>query len=168
MSKKKHLRKRLFVDPKVQGALVVRVVCYWLICLVTITLMLLCWRIITGPARMFYTHLDDMWFHYGPALVASLVLLPLVIVDIVRLSNRFAGPMLRLRRSMGELAQGRPVEPISFRDGDFWQDFAKEFNSVLARVNRLQAQAAQHSEHKDTNSSALDTDPEPVGAATDE
>lgn len=168
MSGKKHLRKRLFVDPKVQGALVIRVVCYWMICLVTITLMLLCWRIITGPARLFYTHLDDMWFHYGPALVASLVLLPLVIVDIVRLSNRFAGPMLRLRRNMRELAQGESVEPIAFREGDFWQDFAKEFNGVLARINRLQAQAAQPSEPKNTASSPLDTDPEPVGAAADE
>ena len=95
---KKHLRKHLFVEPKVQGALVLRAVLYWVTCLITITLMLLCWRILTGPARMFYTHFDDMWFHFGPAVIASFVLLPLVIVDIVRLSNRFVGPLLRLRR----------------------------------------------------------------------
>ncbi len=168
MSGKKHLRKRLFVDPKVQGALVVRVVCYWMICLVTITLMLLCWRIVTGPARLFYTHLDDMWFHYGPALVATLLLLPLVIVDIVRLSNRFAGPMLRLRRSIRALARGEYVEPITFREGDFWQEFAEEFNGVLGRVNRLQAAVSQRSEPDLTNCDPLDTEQEPVGAAADE
>ncbi len=133
-SDKKALRKQLFVDPKVQGALVARVVLYWAVCLITITLMLLCWRIVTGPARMFYTHFNDMWFFYGPALIASFVLLPLVIVDIIRLSNRFTGPLLRLRRSMRELARGEHVEPIEFRDNDFWHDIATEFNAVLHRV----------------------------------
>lgn len=130
----KAMRKQLFVDPKVQGALVGRVVMYWFVCLITISLMLLCWRIVTGPARPVYTHFDDMWFFYGPAAVASLFLLPLVIVDIVRLSNRFTGPLLRLRRSMRALARGEHVTPIEFRDGDFWQDFAEEFNRVVARV----------------------------------
>ncbi len=130
----KTLRKRLFVDPKVQGALVARVVFYWVLCLITITLMLLCWRIVTGPARIFYTHFDDMWFYYGPALVASLLLLPLVVIDIVRLSNRFAGPMLRLRRSLRALGRGEEVEPLEFRGADFWQEFAEDFNAVLRRV----------------------------------
>ena len=136
MSDKKFMRKRLFVDPKVQGALVVRVVFYWMMCLLVITLMLLCWRIVTGPARMFYTHFSDMWFFYGPAAIASLVLLPLVIIDVVRFSNRFAGPLVRLRRAMRALAHGEAVQPIEFRDADFWQDFAREFNAVAARVQR--------------------------------
>lgn len=134
MAKKKYLRRRLFVDPKLQGSLVVRAVFYWLMCLLTVTLMLLCWRIMTGPARMFYAHFEDMWHDLGPALVASLILLPMIVLDVVRLSNRFAGPVLRLRRSMRELAHGEPVEPIHFRDGDFWPDFAADFNAVVARV----------------------------------
>jgi len=134
MSNRKAMRKHLFVDPKVQGALVARVILYWVVCLVTMTLMLLCWRIVTGPCRLFYTHFDEMWFYYGPALIASFLLLPLVIVDIIRLSNRFAGPMLRLRRSMRALARGEYVEEIEFRDADFWHEFAEEFNAVARRV----------------------------------
>ena len=131
---KKDLRKRLFVDPKVQGALVARVALYWVVCLFAITITLLCWSMFIGPARKPWTHLDNMWFHYGPALIASLLLLPLVLVDILRVSNRFAGPLLQLRRSMRELAAGKPVKPIRFRKGDFWQEFAEEFNAVAARV----------------------------------
>ena len=134
MPSMKHLRKQFFVDPKVQGALVGRVILYWLVCIITITLMLLCWRIVTGPARIFYMHFSDVWFFYGPAMLASLMLLPLVVVDIIRLSNRFAGPLLRLRRSMRALTQGEYVDPIEFRDGDFWQEFAQEFNALAARV----------------------------------
>ncbi len=131
---KKSLRRHLFVDPKVQGTFVVRAILYWVAFLITAALLLLCWRILTGPARMFYTHFNDMWFFYGPAIVASMLLLPLVVIDIVRVSNRLVGPMVRLRRSMRELARGEHVEPITFREGDFWQQFAEEFNSVVARV----------------------------------
>ncbi len=134
MPAKKYPRKQLFVDPKVQGALVVRAVLYWVVYLIAITLMLLCWRILTGPARMFYTHFNDMWFFYGPAAIASGMLLPLVVVDIIRLSNRFAGPVVRLRSSMRALARGEHVAPIKFREGDFWHEFAEEFNAVVARI----------------------------------
>lgn len=127
-------RKQLFVDPKLQGALILRVVLYWVICVVTITLMLLCWRIITGPARPFYVLFDEMWFHFGPALVASFLLLPLMIYDIVQISNRFCGPLFRLRRCVRALARGEHVAPISFRDGDFWPEFAQEFNALLAKL----------------------------------
>jgi methyl-accepting chemotaxis protein len=145
----KALRKKLFVDSKVQGALIARVVVYWILCLITITLMLLCWDIVTGPARMFYTHFDDMWFFYGPAAVASLLLLPLVIVDIIRISNRFVGPLLRLRRSMRALARGDDVEPIEFRGNDFWHDFADEFNAVRARIIRLSAEVESEKENEE-------------------
>jgi hypothetical protein len=146
---KKSLRKKFFVDPKVQGALIARVVFYWVVCLITIALMLLCWRIITGPARIFYTHFDDMWFFYGPPAIASFLLLPLVVLDIIRMSNRFVGPLLRLRRSMRALAYGEHVEPIEFRDNDFWHDFADEFNAVNARITQLSAQLKSEREKEE-------------------
>ena len=130
MANQERKRRQLFVDPKVQGVLILRVMLYWIVCVVTITLMLLCWRIMTGAARPFYTHFGDMWFHFGPALVASFVLLPLVVYDIVQMSNRFCGPLFRLRRSIRALARGEHVQPISFRDGDFWPEIAQELEPM--------------------------------------
>ena len=164
MPSKKPLRKQLFVDPKVQGALVLRTVSYWGLCILTAVLMLLCWRILTGPARMFYTHFNDMWFHFGPALIASTLLLPLVIVDIIRMSNRFAGPMLRIRRSMRALARGEHVEPIRFRDGDYWQGLADEFNALVARV---QGSAESDTTESQTGRCEVDTSTEPVAAGAE-
>lgn len=145
MSKTSFSRKRLFVDPEVQGQLVLRVTLYWVTCLITIALMVMCWRIVNGPARPFYRHLDDMWFHLGPALLASLLLLPMVIVDVIRVSNRFVGPLLRLRRSLRGLARGEEVDPIRFRQGDFWQGFADEFNSLITRIKELEIAAYRNS-----------------------
>lgn len=143
MSEMKRLRKHLFVDPKVQGALVARVILYWFVCLISITLMLLCWRIITGPPRMFATHMEEMWDSFGPAVIASFILLPLVIVDVLRFSNRFVGPLLRLRRSMRQLGRGEEVEPIEFRADDFWPEFADEFNAIRLRLQLLTTSIAK-------------------------
>lgn len=129
-------RKQLMVDPRVQGALMFRTAFYWLACLSTIMMMVLCWRIVTGPARIFYMHFDDMWFHFGPAIIAALLMLPLLIIDSLRMSNRFAGPLFRLRGQMRQVARGERVEPIRFRDGDFWHDMATEWNAVVARLQR--------------------------------
>ena len=129
-------RRKLFVDSKVQGSLLLRTVGYWCFCLLTITLLLLCWRILTGPARMFYMHFDDLWFHFGPALVASFILLPMVLLDVLRVSNRFVGPMIRLRRAMHDLARGKHVQPVDVRDGDFWREFAVDFNALARQMQQ--------------------------------
>ena len=132
-----NLRHFVFVDPKVQGALVIRVALYWLLCLVTMALMLLCWRILTEPIELFFTHFRQLWLFFGPAAIASFLLLPLVLLDVIRLSNRFTGPVVRLRRTMRALARGEHVQPIEFREGDFWQEFAAEFNELAARTQGL-------------------------------
>lgn len=141
MKNSKSLRKHLFVDYKVQGSLINRAIAYWFMCLFTITLMILCWRMVTGPARMFYTHFDYLWFQFGPAFIGSLFILPLVVYDVVQLSNRFVGPLLRLRRSLKALARGEDVAPLQFRGNDFWQEFATEFNSVAERMHKLNQSA---------------------------
>ena len=91
-------------------------------------------RILVNPVRAAQTHFNDILFHYGPAIVVGVLLLPLAVFDVLRLSNRFVGPFFRLRGAMRQLARGERVDPIFFRRGDFWQEFADEFNAVAARL----------------------------------
>ena len=152
MAAKTWFRKRFFVDYRVQGALIVRVVLYWLMCLLTIMLVLLSWGMIAGPARPLNAHLTELWTLHGPAAVASLLVLPAVIFDLLRVSNRFAGPMFRLRRSLHDLAQDKPVLAVRFRQGDFWQEFAEDFNTVAALAKRAKISPA------DSDLSAMEDD----------
>lgn len=143
---KRPKRTQFFVDPEVQGALVARAIIYWVICTLSIALLLLCWRVLTGPARPVWFHLENMWFFYGPALIASLIVLPVAITDMIRVSNRFAGPMTRLRHGMRALAKGQRVPPIEFRKDDFWYEFAEEFNAVVREVEELRTREEEHFE----------------------
>jgi len=148
MSDMKRLRKHLLVDPKIQGLLVLRVVLYWALGLVGMTLMLLLWWMLARPTGTAHLPLDDMWFYYEPALIASAVLLPLVIMDVLRFSNHLVGPLLRVRRLLRALARGEHVEPIEFRGTDYWQEIAGEFNAVRDRVLAAGVAAQVHHEEE--------------------
>jgi hypothetical protein len=135
------IRKRLFVDHKVQGALMLRAVEYWFFCLSTIGLGLLGWSLLTGPDQPLYMFFLDAWHFFLPTAIVSLLILPLLVYDILRLSNKFAGPLYRLRRELRRLAAGEKVPPIKFRVGDYWPELADEFNAASQRMEMLAALA---------------------------
>jgi hypothetical protein len=136
-------RRQYFVDPKVQGALVLRMLGYWVATIVTVTAMVLCWQVITRAEDQMPTGARALWLQCGGALIASAMLLPLILVDCVRMSNRIAGPLHRLRRCLRDLAADLPVPPIRFREGDLWTDVASEFNAVSAKLQQLQFELAE-------------------------
>lgn len=138
-------RKRLLVDPKVQGHLLLRIVVYWFLSMVVASLVMVWWGIAdsangtTFDLSRFAAH----WRQYAlMGIVASVLVLPVLLVDTVLSSNRFVGPALRIRRSMRELATGQPLTPLGIRNGDMWKGMADDFNAVVVYVDLLKKQAA--------------------------
>jgi hypothetical protein len=136
----------MFVDRQVQGALLFRIAIYWCFAVLTVCLVLLCARAITysGPAESFFDYFafGEFFSQYGAVVAASLVLVPIIMLDVLATSNRFVGPLYRMRRSMRALAAGEHVEPIHFRDKDYWKEVAAEFNLVAAYVEQLKSELA--------------------------
>jgi nitrogen fixation/metabolism regulation signal transduction histidine kinase len=63
------------------------------------------------------------------------------IVDSIKLSHRFAGPIFSLRRTIRAVAQGETPRPLKFRRRDFWHDLAEDYNAMLVRLGALEEQA---------------------------
>jgi nitrogen fixation/metabolism regulation signal transduction histidine kinase len=61
-------------------------------------------------------------------------MLPAFIVDTIKLSHRFAGPIFRLRGVFRSLASGEKYQPLRFREMDFWQELADDFNRMVERL----------------------------------
>ena len=140
-------RRSLFViDHEVQGALMMRVAFYWLFCLLSIVLMVVCWNIYTGPSRPFAELFLDIYHRYGTAMIASLILLPIVMMDVARMSNRFVGPVVKLRAALKEVAEGRPAQPLNFRDQDYWRGLATDFNRAAGRLVQNSAELSRPTE----------------------
>jgi len=131
-------RKKHFVDREVQGALSRRVALYLWLVVVLIALLSTIWIFLLDGPLSGRQLVERSWTRFGPAWIAALLSIPVVVFDCIRFSNRFAGPMVRLRRSMRELAAGKEVKPIRFRNGDFWCDFADDFNEMLLERQRAE------------------------------
>jgi hypothetical protein len=54
------------------------------------------------------------------------------------------------------LANGQPVEPISFRRDDYWRGYADELNAVLRRIQLLEKKSYATSEATNTCDSWAD------------
>ena len=78
-----------------------------------------------------------IWLRYAPALVIAIALTALMVIDLLRCTNRFAGPMVRTRRFLRSLAIGEQVEPITFRRGNYWRGYADALNAGLRRIQSL-------------------------------
>ena len=151
-------RSRLFIEPRMQGLLVFKILLYWVNGFLTIGLLLAAWSVFTDMPATSSELITNMWKSVGPALFASIFLMPLIVLDCIRWSNRYAGPMVRLHQSMAKLADGQTVEPLKFRDGDLWSEMANEFNRIAARLEEQSPREAATA-----NSAAAAEELEPIG-----
>lgn len=131
-------RKRNFVDFEVQSSLLRRMAFQWISFLLVNSLALYCWTfLIGGGEETIGGHMTQFVRLYLPVLVVSLALLPVFLLDAAKLSNRFVGPILRVRRALAEVASGKKIKPLHFRENDFWRSLADDLNNVL----KLEAEA---------------------------
>jgi hypothetical protein len=127
-------RTKKFIDSKVQGALARRIIFHWLVFLAVASVAALMLQVLSDPFRPAGDHLENLWYTHGPFLVVMIFLLPVFVIDTVKISHRFAGPIFSLRRAMREIADGQPPRKLKFRDGDFWHELANDYNAMIARL----------------------------------
>lgn len=126
-------RTQLLIDADLQGTLLRRVVIYWLGAIAfysgAVVLSKLLWgeslgaSLVRESARLIL-----------PAAAISLLPLPLVLRDLLRVTHRYAGPMLRIRRGLAELAHNGSSMPIVPRSGDAWPECVADFNSLAKAI----------------------------------
>lgn len=127
-------RRTLLIDRPVQGELVRRVMVYWLLCMLVVTNMAVCWLVIPKNPTSLREFVGMTYNVLGPVLTTSVFVVPLIIIDIIRMSNRFAGPVSRLHREIQRIADGQAATPIQLRRRDHWQEVADDFNRMLDRI----------------------------------
>lgn len=126
-------RRKKFIDAQVQGALARRILFHWLLFLGVASVTALILQVLSNPFRPMSDHVRELWWTQGPFLVVMIFLLPVFVMDTIKLSHRFAGPIFSLHRAMREIAAGGPPRPLKFRRGDFWQGLANDYNAMIAR-----------------------------------
>ena len=138
------LRQKLLIDWSVQGCLLGRTALYSAACCLYFSVILIFNEWASEPGSTFvdaiFSCLDES-IYWAPGLV---LLIPMVVYDLLKLTNRFAGPFFRLQREMGRLVNHESESPLGFRDGDYWVDVTDDFNAIREELMQLREFRAQH------------------------
>lgn len=137
-------RTRVVIDPTVQWALARRLTYHW----VTFFALLIG---ISASLRVLFDLVDysfveacnRAFMEQVPQITIMVLVLPMFLYDSLKMSNRFAGPMYRVRKSLERMAEGIAQPVIKFRDGDFWLEVATQLNAVRERLETLEVRNAQ-------------------------
>ncbi len=75
---------------------------------------------------------------YWPVVLMMFIMLPVVLYDVNRFSNRFAGPIYRVRKELEKFEETGQIPKIKFREKDYWQDLAVQMNIVSEHMRQLE------------------------------
>jgi hypothetical protein len=147
-------RRKLFVDRAVQGSLLRRVALHWALYFTCLVIFLGIFYVLKSQATSQPMSLDDFFQDHMITFAVLLALVPLFLYDTLKLSHRFAGPMVRLRNGLRDWADGKEVGAIKFRQRDFWAELADYLNQAVER--------SKHDSEEPENSDSNESVEEPV------
>jgi low affinity Fe/Cu permease len=161
----KNKRRRYLVDRSTQWAIVRQSLLHWFYHSLLTVLFLLTLTVLFGGLRPW----GETWQALCPlaisVYVSMLLLLPIFIRDSFKLSNRFAGPIYRIRSTLHDVNEGKPYRHIELRKGDFWQGLAQELNAAVETLAKRRAIAAEDFElaveRSDVSRRVADGGPDP-------
>ena len=146
----RYIRNRLWINPAFQARVLLRIGFYFLLYL------LLVWHLgfllflgnalaadrpDRGIVEQYVAYLWDL----RPLLLASAVVAPYFIYDLIKFSHRVAGPFYRCQKIMRDMAAGKAVPEFHPRKHDLMPDFFEDFNALIKAWNgRVRTEANGH------------------------
>jgi hypothetical protein len=129
-------RRKLFVDRAVQGSLLRRVALHWAFYFTGLVIVLGIFYALKSLATSEPMSVNEFFQDHMITFTVLLALVPVFLYDTLKLSHRFAGPIVRLRNGLSAWGDGKEVKPIKFRQNDFWNELADHFNRAVERTQR--------------------------------
>jgi len=128
------IRQQPLVEHDVQVSLIFRVVLYGAACMTYFTVIQFFTQAMHHPgipiAEVFLS-LTDEAIYWVPGF---LVLGPLMVYDMLRITNRIAGPIFSVRCEMRALNAGERGRGLRFRNDVYWDTLATEFNEIRQQI----------------------------------
>jgi hypothetical protein len=94
------------------------------------------WKIISQSSHSWF--LDSYLDFFGRQrflLLGLVLLLPMLLRDMLKFSNRFAGPLYCCRRTLEEMASGKTVDELTPGKHELLPELFQAFNKVIQEWN---------------------------------
>lgn len=161
------IRQRIWIDGRIQGILVGRIIIYWLSTVMFFGIGIAVTQYCDHADWTYAEHLQAWLGKVAPWAPSVCLLLPLVIYDIVRTSHAFTGPIGRVRQQLAKLMQNPNCTPLVLRGDDYLHEITGPVNNLqhqilslhLAlqkqreQIEELRMQKAQQAAKSETDSS---------------
>lgn len=142
MSRPTNKRKTSVANARIQYTLAFRVVTHFFIFICAGAIFGIINQFLLDPFGGVRENLATWLRSAVPFLLALICMMPIFVLDTLKLSNRIVGPIWNLRNTVRSLAAGEPnTRPLRFRKGDFWEDLPESFNQM---TDRLRKEGAAH------------------------
>ncbi|MFV0446454.1 MAG: hypothetical protein ACK5Q5_23010 [Planctomycetaceae bacterium] len=142
MLKKLMPRKKLFVSGRIQGQFIFRIGTYWVLYHVVLWHAMFAFYYVQQRLNGVASSMDfrEMYgsyvLQYYPLILCSLVMLPVFLIDLLKLSHKIAGPLVRFSHSLRSMMAGENVNAVKLRDGDLLTEFETLFNEYIEVYNQ--------------------------------
>lgn len=144
MFRRKSQRKQQFVSGEIQGRLMVQISLYWFLYHVFLFHAIFVYQYAelrltptnSNTPLSLHAFYGQFLQDYYPIVICALITLPIVVVDMMKVTHRIAGPLVRFRQTLRDLSEGKPVSPLRLRKGDLLMEFQDEFNEYLKRLSQ--------------------------------
>lgn len=136
-------RKKVFVDARIQGSLLKRMLLHWVAYFAAVLLILGGIHYLKSRLDPSEAHWGSFFLHNGVTLLLVLALLPIFLHDTLKLTSRFAGPLKRLQIGLEKLADGDPIDPITLRRGDYLGELTNQFNRLRDRIQEAPRESTE-------------------------
>ena len=138
----KRIRLKQMINWSVQGPIVKRLLLHVLAYnAATLCLLMLVWGVRTSLAaiteRPTMTSPLTFWQQAAPVMVCMLIMVPYMVWDLMKLTNRIAGPLYRFESLLKDFVKSGRLNPAIIRDGDFLTDFQAVFNEFAAALHAM-------------------------------
>ncbi|MCA9052653.1 MAG: hypothetical protein KDA75_02395 [Planctomycetaceae bacterium] len=139
-------RKKFFVSGRIQGQLMFRLSTYWVL-----------YHFVLWHAMFAYFYLQHRMsgqvgsisfqelygsfvLQYYPIILCAVVMMPIFVIDLLKLSHRIAGPLVRFSHGVRGMIAGEEVRRVQLRKGDLLDDFESLFNEYVDVYERRRQQ----------------------------
>ena len=138
----KRIRLKKMINWSVQGPIVNRLLLHVLAYnAATLCLLMLVYGVRTSLAAITeqptMTSPLTFWQQAAPVMVCMLIMVPYMVWDLMKLTNRIAGPLHRFESLLKDFIKSGTLNPANLRDGDLLTDFQAQFNEFAAALHAM-------------------------------
>ncbi|RLT03751.1 MAG: hypothetical protein DWI22_17985 [Planctomycetota bacterium] len=132
----KQLRRKKLINWNIQGAIVMRLMGHFLAYnLATLFLLLAVYFAQSALSALADPVVNSaplsFWYQAVPVLICMLVMTPFLIWDLIKLTNRIAGPLFRFETLLNDFGKTGKLNAAELREGDLLTDYQQRFNAFV-------------------------------------